>query len=443
MSVFGTGKTRRGKGAESERGFVLLTVVVLTWFLFAMVGTYFIIMIVEKGAIFAAQNTMKAENIAEAGLEEALWEYNFGGADFTGWGVAGSQVSKSGAYTNASGTSIGSYSVTVDNFNAAVNCDPAVDCPFVVSTGTYAAPGGNKDVTIRAQLRPRPGFPAAVTAKDQITFTGNSFTDSYKSNLGPFGAALGGGAFNIFENADVRTNKTGSNGAIDLGPANGPDVIKGDAFTGFGSTIVDADEVTGQTGQKPEKTIKDNAVPANMLLLPSLGDLDFATPPGVPIPPGDYKYSMIKLTGSKTVAIGIPGVPGTVRMWITGDVDIGGTSDLQVASGSTLILYVGGDVDARGNGIANLSGTQFPWRLQVYGLTTCDDVGISGGPDFIGVVKAPQADITLSGNPAFYGAFIGFTFTATGGGGVHFDEYLLDILNEPEGFELDWMRRHP
>ncbi len=429
---------------KNEKGFVLLTVVVLTWFLFAMTGIYFVTMIVEKGSILAAQNSLKAENIAEAGLEEVLWEYNFGDSDFAGWSVSGAQASKTAqVFTDSSGAAIGTYSVTVDNFNVPTTCDPAVDCPTVVSTGSYAAPGGNKDVTVRARLRPRAAFPAALTAKDQITFTGNSFTDSYNSSLGAFGVSLGGGAFNIFENADIRTNKAGSVGAIDLGAANGPDVIHGDAYTGYGSTIIDANEVTGETGQKPERTIRDNEVPASMLLLPSLGDLNFSTPIGVPIPPGDYKYSRINLTGSQTVEIGLPGVGGTVRMWINGDVNIGGSSNVRVADGTTLILYVAGPVDAGGNGVSNLSGTQFPFRLQVYGLTTSASVKISGGPDFIGVVKAPQAALVLSGTPAFYGAFIGFTYTATGGGGIHFDEFLLSFLTEPEGFELDWMRRHP
>lgn len=419
---------------QNEKGLVLLMVVVFTWFLFALVGSYFIILMAEKSSIFASANSMKAEAIAEAAIEELLWEYNYGGADFVGWAGGGTTRSKASTYTDAGGGAIGSYTITVDNFDSFV-----FPYPLVTSTGTFDAPGSATTAVIKAQLKPRPLFPGAIVAKDIVTFTGNAFTDSYKSTLGPYNFDLGGGNFNVFQNGDVITAKANTVNAINVNAANGNPVIAGDASPGPLSTVSDPSKVSGVVSNNSGKTVKDVAIPANMLGLISLGTLT-QTPPLVPLPAGDYKFDAINIGGNDVAQIAV-GAGDVVRIWTTGTIVIGGSGQMRLAAGATLIIYAEGNINAGGNGIANLSGTQFPQRLQIYGTPTCTSLSVSGGPDLITAMKAPQAAITISGTPAFYGAFIGFSVTATGGGGVHYDEQLLNGPFEADSMELDWMRR--
>ena len=426
-------------GLKEQRGFVLLTVVVLTWFLFALVGTYFILINVERAALFQSQNSLKAEAIAEAGIEEVAWEYNYDGSDFSGWSISGTTATKTQTYADASGTAIGSYTVTVENYPNLL----VTPRPLVTVVATYNAPGINVIATVKAQFKPRPLFPYAMFAKDRIVFTGNAFTNSYDSALGSYNADLGGGNFNLFLNGDVRTNLKNTASAINLSAANGNPVIGGDAIVGTGSTVSHPAKVSGSVSASPPKVIKDVSIPSDMLLLISLGTLS-STLPGIPLPGGDYKFDEIDVGGANTVEIGLL-AGDVVRIWTTGEVGIGGSGEIRVNPGVTLIIYTEGDVNIGGDGIANLSGTEFPQRLQIFATPTCDDLNVTGGPDFIAVLKAPQADIDLAGTPAIYGAYIGDRITATGGGGVHFDEQLLNPTSPTlmDGMEIDWLRRLP
>jgi len=49
-------------------------------------------------------------------------------------------------------------------------------------------------------------------------------------------------------------------------------------------------------------------------------------------------------------------------------------------------------------------------------------VWVGGSADFYGVLYAPSADITRNGNSDFFGVCVGKSITATGSGGMHYDE---------------------
>lgn len=413
---------------KNEKGFALLSIVILTWLLFTMVTTYTAILVQEKLSIHSSENSLKVESIAEAALEEILWEYNYGGADFTtnGWLAAGATTSKTeNSFTNSSGTAIGSYTATVSNY--------LTTSPEVTITATYTAQGHGTTATLHAKLQPRPLFDSAMLSKDVITLTGNAFTDSYNSSLGAYNADLGGGVYNIGSDADVRTNLTNTANAINLNAANGNPAIKGDAGTGSGSTVSHSSKVSGAVTSTVDETISDNSVPAAMTGLASGGTLSSTV---IPMGPGDYKYDAISIAGNNEVEVS---GAGTTRIWVTGNVSTAGSSTLELQSGGTLIMYVGGTVSAGGTGISNLNGTQYPGRMQIYGLSTCASVSISGSANFVGLISTPSANVTLSGSSGYYGALVGNQLTATGGGGVHYDAQA--ITASTSGYEIEWVRR--
>jgi Putative Tad-like Flp pilus-assembly len=95
-----------------------------------------------------------------------------------------------------------------------------------------------------------------------------------------------------------------------------------------------------------------------------------------------------------------------------------GQSELNI-TGDT-VVYVTRTMDTSGGDVIN--ATMVPQNLRVYSTGTY--VRIAGNSDFFGTVYAPQADVELTGNAGWYGAFVGKTMTVTGTGDIHYDENL-------------------
>jgi hypothetical protein len=120
--------------------------------------------------------------------------------------------------------------------------------------------------------------------------------------------------------------------------------------------------------------------------------LDMAATDRLVIPPGEYYFDSIRLTGGAVIAI----------------------------TGPTTI-YVRGEIDAIGGAFVN--ETEDPANLTILSLGST--VKISGGAGFYGAVVAPRAEVTLSGNQTgFYGAVIGETVALKGDFAFHVDESL-------------------
>lgn len=102
----------------------------------------------------------------------------------------------------------------------------------------------------------------------------------------------------------------------------------------------------------------------------------------------------------------------------------------------TTVIFVNGNMNVAGDGIANQS--QIPSNLQIYLLGSW--AHYSGTSDFYGVLYGPSTDIDFSGDASVYGAAVGKTvdFNASGTGapsGIHVDESLDRLLHvRPRAF---------
>jgi hypothetical protein len=120
-------------------------------------------------------------------------------------------------------------------------------------------------------------------------------------------------------------------------------------------------------------------------------------------------------------------VTGTnVVLYITGSFDMTGQSELYIAPGASLSVYVGGDMNLSGNGVFNY--TMDASHLLFFGLPTSKNIAISGNATFTGVIYAPQANVTLNGggNNTYdvVGAIVANTATLHGHFNFHYDEAL-------------------
>jgi hypothetical protein len=176
-----------------------------------------------------------ALSLAEAGVERAIWELNYG--SIASW--AGESTLKTlslNSLAAAGGAVAGSINVQVAN--------PASDNPVVTATGSVPWTGA---LTVERKVRVvlRRGFKSffdfGIFGDEGFGMHGNAYTDSYNSADGPYDPlhfrSLGNVGTNAFHHWDVvLLNNT---------------VVHGDAITGYASDpeyviqLRNAAEITG------------------------------------------------------------------------------------------------------------------------------------------------------------------------------------------------------
>ena len=120
---------------------------------------------------------------------------------------------------------------------------------------------------------------------------------------------------------------------------------------------------------------------------------------------------------------------------ITGDIQLGQSCEIIIKDGSTLTLYVDGNIHCReSSGINPESSSQGASTLHVYatgeGIQTFD---LKAKSQWTGVVYAPNADINLYANGDAYGAIVANNFEFKSGGNYHYDESLRNIDSDDKG----------
>lgn len=137
-----------------------------------------------------------------------------------------------------------------------------------------------------------------------------------------------------------------------------------------------------------------------------------------------YEKGNFSLSGQQSLV-----VTGQTTWYVAGSFSMSGNAYVYLSPGAKLTLYVGRQdtnatdlITISGRGIAN--GTGYAANLAIYGLPSVKKAAFSGNAAFIGTGNMPQARVTISGNAGASGAFIGNSFTISGGAGFHYDESL-------------------
>jgi len=128
-----------------------------------------------------------------------------------------------------------------------------------------------------------------------------------------------------------------------------------------------------------------------------------------------WRTPFIKLSGKQTltilghVTLVITAMPGTSA------IDITGSASIVIAADSSLAIYVEGDVQIAGNGVANANIQ--PVSFQLWGTNTTEvgqSIQITGNGSLHAIVYAPQGDVTLNGNGDFLGSIVARDITLSG-----------------------------
>ena len=270
-------------------------------------------------------------------------------------------------------------------------------------------------------VKPIGAFRLALLSENRIDMNNhNIVVDSYdsrdatKSTLGFYDP------LKRQSNGDIASNGT----VIDAGNAQ----IYGDASTN-GGTVLNSSNVRGEIRDDFYQELFPVTVPTMVrtvgtptTVTASETVVASATSPTMVI------LSEIRLSGPKIFRIqgALDGSPTYAQILVTGNVSLSGQAGIVLDPGVNVRMFVVGDADFTGQGVANPNS---PLNFQLYGVERpSGDIGafkIAGNGGFRGAVYAPNYRINMVGggsSDSIFGAFVGYNVNMTGVQSVHYDE---------------------
>lgn len=424
---------------QSRRGSILIIAMLLCAIIAISLTSYIKLSLNSMTLANRTFYSNAAMNLAETGIEEAMWAFNQTNAGSTtawtstyGWTPSG--VTAHATYTGFSfgANTTGTVKVYVDVYSPSGSTQPTI-----VSKATITLPNnqGAVDKYVQVKLRRRSLFATGLVAKNSIEFKGNNSTvDSWNSKKNSDGSLR---ATPIAYSSDSSVKRDhGSVGTVTI--TSTVDVQNADIYgtVSVGGASLSAISVGSQGRIGPFGT-GANVQNPDYIATDFSADIDVQTAP---------------TTGTTIASVGSTlGTAGTTTTWrapsISGDVTIygnvtlvltaaAGTSAISLsgnhdgitlASGAKLTIYTAGDIDITGQGVLNPSTQSIDF--QIYGTSTsavAQNIKIAGNGSLNGVVYAPNAAVEVHGNGDVMGSIVGQTITLTGNALFHYDESLAD-----------------
>ncbi len=353
---------------------------------------------------------LTALNLAEAGVERAIWELNHG--DISTWeGDDNLRTKTISTFQASGGTDVGDIDIEV--------IDPREDNPIIQATGRVPHIGTTTvEKTIRVQLVTRGGqslFDYGIFGDEGVDFDSNARIDSYDSRDGLYGDE------NISDYGHTGTNAI-HDGCIYL-DSNAK--IYGDALSGPGSIPVDAIITRSNARIYGDKLALSEE--KNLPIIPSPSGLSWR---------GSYflgnnhqatisesgEYTSFQLDSNSVVTI-----QGDITLYVSDDFLMKSNTQLKIPEGSSLILYLGGTFEQKSNTkINNL--TKDPSMVQIYGTDSFESEMLwKSNSDFYGAVYVPEAYVEYNSNSDFYGSMISKFLHMDSNAKIHYDLALGDL----------------
>lgn len=374
----------------------------------------------------------RARELAQVGLEEALWALNqnswsaSGPDGTTAWAVSGANRTTTLAYTFSGQGGTGQIALTVANYASA-----GPTWPTVTSAATLTLPSGETFTkTLQATTTPAPLFGNAIASSDSyVSFVAAGTVDSWNSdpdnNTATAAVPYSFTAGNPSNYAAVVAGKDNGTYGVVLTQA----TVRGYVATlgqpvSYATSGSPAGSVIGPTtpvGVKVDTTRlgKSAFLPGSSVFAVSLPSTAGANFGGLlsgildlvlallGIPPGVDTY---KTTGNLTITGGLLNPSVTIsrplKLIVNGDLSITGTGHITITATGSLDLFITDDVVIDGNGFRNL--TQDPSKLRIFctGTSTTDSVQYTTPDSFCGVIFSENKPIDIRQNATFEGALL-------------------------------------
>lgn len=410
-----------------ERGTVLLAALCFATVLTLAVGSYLTLCYRSLQMSSRNMNSEHSVELAETGMEEALWALNANHStgDWTGWTISGTTATKTlSGFTYDNGVS-GAVSLKVTNYTGASGTRT------VTVTGTTTlADGTTTSRTLTSTSAQAPLFVNAVAATGStLSFSNGGTADSYDSsvNVDPNTGQTPGYAAVLASAAPATSSPTvtltnaqvkgyvaslysGAPGYSGSGQLTGPTTPAG--------TKIDLNRVSTSPYQ-PSFDIKTPTGAGTTLSNPATNStttLGVATDTS----PRLYYCSGLDLTGTTRII-----VDGPVQLVMTGGGAFylglhGGTPSIQVTTNGSLEVFTTGDIALYGGGIVN--ATKLPKNVAIYGTNALTVPDMNTTTPFYGVLYTPNGNFTVAANATIYGALVAKKVSFTGAApALHYD----------------------
>lgn len=357
-----------------------------------------------------------ALNLAEAGVELALWELNDG--DISTWdGTPAERTLTLSSLQASNGSIVGDVVITVSELNE--------DNPVILSTGKV--PFRNSDTvdrTIRAvvSIDSEVLFGLALFASDGINIAGKSQVDAYDSREGDYKGQNKGLATTIATNAThvgaiTLEDKAELTGDAQIGHEGDPDDI----------LVLDKAKINGNKRALHEPTlIPPIKAPQG---LPWRGEITEDDGPNINITESGEYSSITLRKGAKL------NITEDVVIYISGPFNLKKGSKFIIEDGVHVQIYLGHSFYMEKGSKFNKKFDK-PTNLQIWGTETFNgDFIAEGGEEegegggfimdsnnaFCGAVYLPQGNMEINGNMKYYGSIVAKTILIDANAKVHYD----------------------
>lgn len=401
-----------------RRGSVLVTALLISVALAIGLVGY---LALSRTTLNLAQRTLfvsDAGNLAEAGLEEALYSFNQLNAGvaaataWSGWTLSGSTATRTLPQFNRDQNGIGTVKVFVNGYNG------GAATPFVVAQATIVPFDRSAPIVkvVRIGMIQAGVFINGLVGLNGLSLRGQPLIDSFNSNptnspTGPwinYTSALSAGNTSVVVKA----------GTVELG--NG--LIKGNLVLGTGVAAPPVSQVTGtiQTNYTGQFTMPAYPTAAGVSQSYQLGS---RIPAQLPVtgdrPAGDGKYYYFA-TGATITNVAIVTGAKVVIVGSTTSLSTG----ITINANATLEVYIDGPISASSQG--SLNNSNWAGALQIF-TTTSTECSLSGNGELRASVYAPNAALRATGgglSGSVVGSYVAKSIIATGQMSFHYDEAL-------------------
>lgn len=437
---------------QSQRGSLLIVSMIMCAVIGISIASYIKLGQTSQTISNRALYNNGAMNLAENGMEEAMYSinkmvadpaYDWAGDSWTLMNSDKDAQRKWSGYTfdqNATGI-VRVYVSKVDGSAA-----PTILARATVTLGGITSAPIEKWIKVKLAMTSK--FANGLVAKRNISFSGtNASVDSYNTDEGSYSVSKddNGSVGSIAVTSAVSVNNADIFGYVATGgtPATiGPNGLVGPFGTTAG-TVAPGHSSTDFTASFDNVTAPTATyTPIGAFSTNATHDL-----PGTAPISGDGKYYIEIPSITKGSVVVAP--DAIVVLKITGSTAIalsGGTEGITMADpDSQLIIYTAGSVTITGQGIANgVDGTDAgtdisadetgkPANFQIWGTATSgtQDIKIAGNGALSAIVYAPFGSVTVNGNGAVCGSIVANDISLTGNAAFHYDESLGSFGGNP------------
>lgn len=461
------------RSLKSKRGSVLIVAAIFAAILAIALTSYIKLALGASKLANRSFYMNAAQNLVDTGLERALWSLN---NEFTypspgNWTTGGftaragyaneyqGTFPSSGTYYTLSGGAQGQVNVWVGGFNATSQTWHAV-ARATITLGD----GTTLFKMAETYFQQRAWGERGLIARNGMSFNGNTRVDAWHSHsdtpstgddvLYSTGVAVPEATIASPELVSLQNADIYGYAAIGTSDMSGLTVGATGRLAGSfaAGTGIDSTRVTHDfTASFPDVPAPSNSGSTagniltpitNSISLPQVGDTMTGS---------TYYYyvSSMSLNASKSLQIGSSGAVKVVMVF-TGNIALGGSSQIVIHPGSSLTVYAAGDVDMVGtSGVQNGTSTNpsNPVNFTLLGTRTEAQIvagqsmqvfNIRGTGYLSSVIFAPNANVSINGTGDGYGSVVGNRVDMVGSGNFHQDLSLGNIRTTGMWKMLKW-----